>query len=153
MGGPGRDQLSGSHAADCGGGTDRQLGALPAGQIRRRQSSGILFSEISKTSPCHRRKNGVPQEKGISGRVCQQAAPHGTYDHLHSGRDGKDGFCKIYDQLSLRDLSLESGFCRSRIFLRGRGCPVFILGYAGEKQIMKITVKGKQIYEDRNADK
>ena len=48
-------------------------------------------------------------------------------DYLREKGYGEDGFCAVYRQFRVRDIPLESGFCRGRVFLRGRGDPVFYI--------------------------
>ena len=79
------------------------------------------------------RKNGISEREGMHRSVCEQTPSDGQDADLHTGGNGKDGFCEIYLEFAVRHLSVEPGIRGCRIFLRGSRDQFLIVGQAAEK--------------------
>ena len=77
---------------------------------------GFYFRKFPKQKEAVESKIDMLRDKGSVGVFVSKLLPM-AYDHFDSGRDGKNGFCEIYHQFLSGDSDLESGVCRSRIFL------------------------------------
>lgn len=95
----------------------RQLASVFHRQTWRSEGDGILFQKISEASGSCGRKDGIPEEEGEYRSIYKQTHPCGTYPDFCPCRNDKDGFQEIYNQFRRRSIPVESGLCRSRIFL------------------------------------
>ena len=92
---------------------------------------GFYFKKFPKHQAVIEEKMEFLREKHRS--VCEQTPSDGQDADLHTGGNGKDGFCEIYLEFAVRHLSVEPGIRGCRIFLRGSRDQFLIVGQAAEK--------------------